>query len=155
MIFRRHYPGSVDVSHKLSQEVSSLEDILKIEWVKEYESMNGFCRWASCGKSLMAIFDDGNVWRIVGHSDFDIDLPNYKNFIREKVVPEHIYTGGIQIMFDGRYYMIWKPSSNGKAQLGYNQNSNNWIYGKASRFEKQEAEIVAEKLRALEKNSVS
>ena len=149
-MFKQHIPGFVDSKPKLSI-ADTLELVLELDFVKSWERKKGFHKWVKQGRSLIAVFDEGRVWWVVGYPDFDLDLPEFKdNVIIEE--PEPItYSGGIQIKQDGQYWMIWRPSKDGRAMLGYHGDSETWRYGMAQRYPSESvAQKVADKLRELE-----
>lgn len=134
-MFRQYIPGFVDSEPQIS-EANSLEEILAIDWVAKWATKPNFQKWAG-DRSLIAFFDNGNMWYIIGTADFDLNLPK-PVYPKIEVVEPH-YTGGIQIKQDGNFWMIWRPSEDGRAMLGYCGDSDTWRYGMAQRYPSRQA----------------
>lgn len=79
---KRYRPSFCEGFPEESQEFESLEELLRIPWIKKWEESDGFFKWAkSCRplqSSLMALFDGGKKWWVAGFiKDAEsLDLPN-------------------------------------------------------------------------------
>lgn len=54
-------------------EFASLEELLEIPWVKLATMRPGFHRFSLWGTRLMAEFQQGRFWYVVGHLDQPVD----------------------------------------------------------------------------------
>jgi len=65
---KRHVPSFVDVDKAYKRKsFETREELLNIEWVKKWtDKSEGFYRFSLAGKDLMAEFDKGKIWHVVG-----------------------------------------------------------------------------------------
>ena len=88
--FKRHFPNFVDISEKPEWiDFETTDDLLGLYVVRKFENDRNFSHFAISGNILMAVYNDGLEWWVVGFikDPSTIDLPKwepkYKNTIFE------------------------------------------------------------------------
>lgn len=69
MIIRQHIPTSVDFDGGLTATVDRVEDLVRVDWIRSWSELPGFWGYAAdrAGRLLVAEFDAGNRWWVVGY----------------------------------------------------------------------------------------
>lgn len=152
-MFKQHLPKFVDGTPKTS-DASTLVDVLAIPWVSSWKQDRDhtFSMWTQDDRSLIAIYDEGTYWWVVGHADFDLGLPKFKdhrviksakNFQFEQVIPEN----GMIIRTDGRGWFLLKPDESNERYLGYRADTDQWLISRYTVFlNLAEVQAVKDKL---------
>lgn len=79
----RHIPSFVDTDHRHAAEFETTEQMLSIDWVKDFEELwDGmpFHRWSKQDDCLIVEHGGGRHWWVVGHikNPSDVNLPEWK-----------------------------------------------------------------------------
>lgn len=78
---KKHVPCFVDVEQSSDEnDFETVDELLNIPWVKRWEiPMDGhiFYRWTKSGDLLVAEYDNGEFWWVVGYIRIpeDVELP--------------------------------------------------------------------------------
>lgn len=76
---KQHIPGYVAGVKRRVAEFETLEQLLDIPWVKLMKDRPGFHRFSLSGDRLMAEFQQGRLWFVVGYLDEPVEgLPVWK-----------------------------------------------------------------------------
>jgi|DEB0MinimDraft_10_1074344.scaffolds.fasta_scaffold00875_6 hypothetical protein len=89
--FRRHYPSFFTGGYEGEIEVASLEELLEVEWIKNFSKYTGkskFYRYSISGKSLMAEYNKGETWWVIGYTNTELSLPKWDRSIVERQLKE-------------------------------------------------------------------
>ena len=147
-MFRQHMPQYVDGTRKES-DASTLEEVLLIPWVDRFtqNSEHPFYMWVKQGKSLIALFDGGNHWWVIGHADFDLKLPEFTDHRIQKREEPNIIEEGIHVKTDGRAWYVLKADVAKTGYLGYRVDVDRWLVSRYTTFlSESEAQAVKDKL---------
>jgi hypothetical protein len=148
-MFRQHVPNFVDVTHKLASDASTTEEVLDISWVKSWTQSTEhiFYMWVKSDTALIALFDFGTYWWVVGYSDFDLDLPEFTDHMVQKRLEPNIVEPGIHVKSDGRAWYVLKPNKSMSGYLGYRVDTNQWLGHRYTAFRSEaEAQTVKDRL---------
>jgi len=80
MLFRKHTPGFIDLKEKPAPfEFANTEELINHPALKRESDSNGFSHFAINKNMVMAVYDGGLKWFVVGYvSDPNgIDLPQF------------------------------------------------------------------------------
>jgi len=88
---RRHVPSFVDMDEEPETvEFTTVEELLEIPFVNDWNRDEDFFRFSIGSRKnrislLMAEFDKGKAWYVVGHMENvnDIELPDWKPVYKE------------------------------------------------------------------------
>lgn len=76
-----HIPDFIDTEGYKHKKVNfnSLEELIQIDFVKEFSERKGFAGLALSGNYLIAVYRKGRSWRVVGmiENANALDLPSY------------------------------------------------------------------------------
>ena len=66
---RQHIPNFVDTHVPYESNFNITEELLNIPWVKQWErdSDKKFYRWSKSEELLIAEYDNGNYWWVIGY----------------------------------------------------------------------------------------
>lgn len=64
--FKAHIPPFMDIPHPSPVEFNTLDELLQIPFVSNFSEEENFYRFSLAGYSLMAEFDEGREWWVVG-----------------------------------------------------------------------------------------
>lgn len=81
MKLKQHIPDFCDGFDRHEVEADTIEEILACPWVESWQRDDGFYRFEiSEGRYLMAVFNNGAKWWVVGYFDdaTGVDLPIWK-----------------------------------------------------------------------------
>lgn len=148
-MFRQHVPNFVDVKQKLASDASTTEEVLNISWVKSWtqSSEHKFYMWVRSGTALIALFDDGTYWWVVGYADFDLALPEFTDHRVEKRIEPSIVEEGIHVKSDGRAWYVLKANDAKTGYLGYRVDTQQWLGHRYTTFmSESEAQAVKDGL---------
>jgi hypothetical protein len=148
-MFRQHVPKFIDTKQKLASSANTLEDVLAISWVKSWtkSTEHSFYMWVKIGKSLIALFDEGTYWWVVGHADFDLELPEFTDHRIHKRAEPNIIEEGIHVKSDGRAWYVLKANDAKTGYLGYRVDVDRWLGSRYTTFlSESEAQAVKDKL---------
>ena len=138
-MFRQHVPGFVDIDPK-EAHVSTLEEVLALPWVHRWAEIpnHKFDMWTVEDDTLIAVYDGGTYWWVVGYSRFKLDLPSFKDNHIPKKVERALFQTIPYVETDGRFYYIVKGNENNKL-TGYREDSNEWKLQGYTRYPSKEA----------------
>ena len=76
-IFKHHIPSSVDIAKPDDVEFNTTEDLINIPHLKKYSAINNFVEFVKSDNTILATFEDGYNWWVMGTVDNadDLDLP--------------------------------------------------------------------------------
>ena len=147
-MFRQHLPGFVDGTPKTA-DVSTTLEVLGLDWVDRWtkSSEHIFSMWTRNSKSLIAIYDEGTYWWVVGHADFDLELPEFADHRVYKRIEPNIVEEGIHVKSDGRVWYVLKADDAKTGYLGYRVDVDRWLGSRYTKFlSESEAQAVKDKL---------
>lgn len=78
--FRQHFPSSCDFDNPKEIKFSTTEELLNLDAVSSWKEKNKFSHFAISNNSLMAIFDEGYRWWVIGYIKYpeNVDLPKWE-----------------------------------------------------------------------------
>lgn len=75
----QHFPSYCDGFEPEQAEFNSTEELLNIEWVKSFSEHKDFYRYSvSDGNHLMAEYEQGYKWWVIGRLSPTTDLPKWE-----------------------------------------------------------------------------
>jgi hypothetical protein len=148
-MFRQHVPNCVDTYFKRVDDANSLEEVLDISWVKKWteSTEHVFYMWTHDDRSLVALYDNGEYWWVVGFADFDLGLPKFSDHRIQKRREPNIVEDGIHVKTDGRAWYVLKANDAKTGYLGYRVDVGRWLGHRYTVFlSEAEAQAVKDKL---------
>jgi hypothetical protein len=135
-VFKQHVPKYVDTNSKRFSEVSTTEEVLDISWVKKWteSTEHSFYMWVKEGRTLIALFDEGEYWWVVGFADFDLSLPKFNDHRISKPVEPKKLEDGISIQSDGRSWYILRPNEDNTGYVGFRESDCTWQHRNYNRY---------------------
>jgi hypothetical protein len=135
-MFRQHVPNYVDTKFKRVDDANTLEEVLDINWVKKWTEStdHSFYMWTKSGRTLIALFDNGEYWWTVGYADFDLDLPKFSDHRINKPVEPKKLEDGISIQSDGRSWYILRPNEDNTGYVGFRESDCTWHHRNYNRY---------------------
>lgn len=146
-MFKQHVPNYVDVKQKLTSDASTTEEVLAISWVNSWteSTEHTFDMWTCSSRTLIAVYDGGTYWWVVGYADFDLHLPDFSDNHIAKPIPVVVISDEIVVKGDGRAWYVLRGSGSG--YVGYRVDTQQWLDRRYTAFQSEsEAESVKEKL---------
>lgn len=148
-MFRQHVPKFIDASQKLASDASTTEEVLAISWVNSWADSieHTFDMWTCDGRTLIALYDGGTYWWVVGYADFDLDLPKFRDHRIEKQAEVVLLDEGLCLKSDGRAWYLLKPNESKTGYLGYRADTKEWLPSMYTTFRSElEAQMVKDML---------
>lgn len=75
----QHRPASFDCGENEAVQFDTLDQMLKIPWVKNFSSGVSFHRFSISRNMLIAEYDCGAKWFVVGYLKNPVGLPEWKH----------------------------------------------------------------------------